>query len=58
VVRLPELTIEERARLTESICQDGVQYPVLVDALGQVIVTHRRDVEAHQRSSTVTKGQP
>jgi hypothetical protein len=42
VERLPELTIEERARLTESICRDGVQYPVLVDAQGQVIDGYHR----------------
>jgi ParB-like chromosome segregation protein Spo0J len=42
VERLPELTIDERARLTESIRQDGVQYPVLVDAQGHVIDGYHR----------------
>lgn len=41
---LPELTIEERARLTDSIRQDGVQYPVLVDAQGEVIDGYHRQV--------------
>ena len=34
---LPDLTVDERAQLTESIRRDGVQYPVLVDGRGEVI---------------------